>query len=94
MEGVVEHDEKDALQQLVHSQKHQLKMKDDQLKHQENHLFGLHNQLQQQDAHLQELHSHIQQLHHQPRMQQHDETKAIRCSRLEELFQQITRHLQ
>ena len=94
MEGVEETGDKDTLRQLINSQKHSLQMKDEQLKHQENHLYGLHNQLQQQDAHLQELHSHIEQLHEQHSMQQHDESKEIRCSRLEELFQQITRHLQ
>ena len=93
MEGVVEHDEKDALQQLVHSQKHELKMKDDQLKHQENHLNELHHQLQQQDSHLQQLHSHIEQMHqeHQDHM---DESLKIRCHKMDQVLREVVNHLQ
>jgi hypothetical protein len=93
MEGVVEHDEKDALHQLVHSQKHELKMKDDQLKHQENHLNELHHQLQRQDSHLQELHSHIEQMHqeHQDHM---DESLKIRCHKMDQVLREVVNHLQ
>ena len=72
MEGVVEHTEKDALHQLIHSQKHELKMKDDQLKQQhtqleqqDSHLQELHSQLQHKDSQLQAQDSHLQQLHAQ-----------------------------
>ena len=78
MEGVVEHDEKDALHQLVHSQKHELQMKDDQLKQQ-------HTQLQEQDSHLQELHT---QLHHK------DSQLQAQDSHLQHLHAQYEAHVQ
>jgi signal recognition particle GTPase len=78
MEGVVEHDEKDALHQLVHSQKHELQMKDDQLKQQ-------HTQLEQQDSHLQELHTQLQ--HKDSQLEAQD-------SHLQHLHAQYEAHVQ
>jgi Tfp pilus assembly protein FimV len=85
MDGVVEHDEKDALLQLVHSHKHELKMKDDQLNQQ-------HTQLEQQDSHLEELHTQLQ--HKDSQLQHKDSQLQAQDSHLQQLHAQYEAHVQ